>query len=156
MKTDSTAARPLITILSEEIRTKLAYMIINNEITARDVSDTFDLDASTPHHWVHEINKKLENCIGTPSLTTSSVGGNSEIIDTISKENFIAKAASFQMKNKSIYYSNAKTEFINEINETRVFLFINLIYPLYIFFDDKLFIYFVLETSWITTYRNVY
>ena len=87
-KTDNSAKIPSMTVLSEEIRTKLTHCLLRKEITAKDVSETFDLAHCTRFAWMKSMISKIQSGATEPCFRSSSYGGRYEVLDTQAKQEF--------------------------------------------------------------------
>lgn len=119
-KTDDSYGCPLVTVLSEETRTSLANKLINNEISAKDISESFDVGPRTPYGWMYTLKRKRDDCIGIPTLSSSSLGGNLDVLDSHSKDAFKSEVTARQSANKSVGEDEGKKLFVKEMNETKV------------------------------------
>lgn len=97
-------------------------MLIERLFTAKDFSDTFDLDRSTPIKWMAKMNAKLKIAIELLVQPQSSLAGKPELLDHTSKQEFIWILEDSQLSTASKTESSEKQVMIKLINVTKVYI----------------------------------
>ena len=93
---------PGMSVLTAEQKTSLAYGIINNDLTSKQVITVTGVDRSTVKRWVSCLKQRMAQGEDNPQLIGSSRGGAPPIMDAQANSELEARASAGQQKNKSI------------------------------------------------------
>ena len=107
-KTGKDAGRPGITVLTAEQRTEIAYAIINEEFSSKDVAEVLDLDITTPRRWVKQLTELQAQGYEKPSLSKGTLGGNVFAIDEVAGEHYEHQIAKKHKKNDCVNADSAE------------------------------------------------
>jgi hypothetical protein len=105
-KTEKSAGRPGITVLTAKQRTDIAYGIIHKEFTSEQVAETLDVDITTPRRWVKKITDLKGQGYEKPVLPKGTLGGNVFVLDEDAGVKYEEQIAKRHKKNDCVKASS--------------------------------------------------